>query len=309
MTETRVVELGGRRIEVSRPDKVLFPDAGVTKLDLAEYYASVAETMLPHLQDRPLAFKRYPDGIDREGFFQKDVPDHYPDWIERVDIPKEGGSITQVVLRDELAALVYLADQAAITPHAWLATTDALDRPDRLVIDLDPSNGDLQLVRAAARDVRTLFEDLGLAPFIMTTGSRGFHVVSPIEPDASFDETRALAHDIAELLCRRHPERYTIASRKEDRGERIYLDYLRNAYAQTSVAPYAVRARPGAPVATPIDWSELAGLAPDRWTLRSIPRRLGQKEDPWQDIDRHPRSTGPVREALDALLADASRGD
>lgn len=304
MSDRLELEVGGRSVEVSRPDKVLFPEAGVTKADLARYYASLAETMLPHLRDRPLAFKRFPDGIDESGFFQKDVPDHYPDWIGRVEVEKEDGAITQVVVRDEPASLVYLADQACITPHAWLAATSALRKPDRLILDLDPSGDDPALVRSAARDVRDILEAIDLVPFVMTTGSRGFHVVCPIEPDEDFDVVRELAHDVAELAARRRPDDYTTESRKAKRRGRVFLDYLRNAYGQTSVAPYAVRARAGASVAAPIDWDELAGIAPDAHDVRSMPRRLGQKPDPWRDIDEHRGSPAEARRALDGLLQD-----
>lgn len=302
MTDRLTLEVGGRVIEVSRADKVLFPHAGITKADLAEYYAAVAETMLPHLRDRPLAFERFPDGIEGDGFFQKDVPDHYPDWIARTEVEKEGGSLTQVVIRDEIASLVYLADQACVTPHAWLATTAALRHPDRLVLDLDPSGDDVAVIRAAARDVRDILESIGLVPFLLATGSRGFHLVCPIRPEQDFDDVRELARDVAELAARRHPEDYTTESRKAKRRGRVFIDYLRNAYAQTSVAAYAVRSRPAAPVATPIGWDELAGIAPDAYSVHSIPRRLAQKEDPWRSIDEHRPSLAEVRRALDGLL-------
>jgi bifunctional non-homologous end joining protein LigD len=296
------LRVGGRDIDVSRPGKVLFPDAGITKADLAEYYAAVAETMAPHLRDRPLAFERYPDGIGRSGFFQKDVPGYYPDWIARTEVEKEGGSLTQVVVRDELATLVYLAGQACITPHPWPARKDALRRPDRIILDLDPSGDDPALVRAAARDVRQIFEAIGLVPFLMTTGSRGFHVVCPLQPEQDSNDVRQLAQDVAELASRRRPDGYTTEWRKVRRRGRVFLDYLRNGYAQTSVAPYAVRSRAGAPVATPIGWDELAGIAPDAYTVRSIPRRLAQKDDPWRGIDGYRTSPTTARRALDELF-------
>jgi bifunctional non-homologous end joining protein LigD len=302
VSRTASIDIGGRSIEVSRPDKVMFPDVGITKVDLAAYYAAVAETMLPHLRDRPLTFQRYPDGIGAKGFYQKDVPRHYPDWIERVEVDKEGGSLTHVIVRDEPAALVYLADQACITPHAWLSTTAALDRPDRIVIDLDPSVDDPALVRAAARDVRAIFEAIELVPFLMTTGSRGFHVVSPIHPDHDNIAVRALARDIGELVVRGRPSDYTTEWSKAKRGGRLLLDYFRHGYAQTAVVPYGVRARPGAPVATPIDWQELAGLASDAYTLRSVVRRLAQKDDPWRDIEMARGSMSNARRALDRIL-------
>lgn len=301
--EERVLELDGREVEISRPEKILFPDAGLTKSDLVEYYRKVADRMLPHLRHRPLTLQRFPDGIDEEGFYQKEIGDHFPDWIERLEVEKkEGGTVTQVVCGDA-ATLVYLADQAAVTLHTWLSREDRLQRPDRIVFDLDPpesGKGGFDLVRAGARAYRELLEELGLAPFVMTTGSRGLHVTVPIERRQDFDEVRELARDASELLARRDPERFTTARSKEERGGRLFLDYLRNAYGQTGVAPYAVRARPEAPVATPLDWNELydGELGPRSYTVDNLFRRLGQKEDPWRDIESDARALGDAREQL-----------
>ena len=246
-------------------------------------------------------------GSARPGFFQKAVPDHYPDWMGRVDVDKAGGTITHVVVHDEPATLVYLANQACITAHAWLSTTAAIDQPDRLVLDLDPSTDAVELVRAAARDVRSVLEEIGLTAFIMTTGSRGFHVVSPITPELGFDGVRTFARDVADVVVRRHPRDYTMEWPRARRGGRVFLDYLRNGYAQTTVAPYAVRARPSAPVATPIDWGELAGLAPDAYTITSVRRRLSQKSDPWEGIDARRRSLTKARRILEALVEQEGR--
>jgi bifunctional non-homologous end joining protein LigD len=196
---------------------------------------------------------------------------------------------------------VFLANQACITPHAWLSRAPALDRPDRIILDLDPSGDDPALVRTAARDVRAVFEAIGLVPFLMTTGSRGFHVVSPVQPDHDNATVRSLALDIAELVAQGRPDDYTTEWSRAKRRGRIFLDYARHGYAQTAVAPYGVRARPGAPVATPIDWEELAGMAPDAYTLRSIGRRLAQKADPWRDIEGARGSIATARLALDEI--------
>lgn len=305
----RVVELDGREVEVSRPEKILFPDAGLTKSDLAEYCRKIADRMLPHLRRRPLTLQRFPDGIDEDGFYQKEIGSHFPDWIERVEVEKrEGGTVTQVVCGDA-ATLVYLADQAVVTLHAWLSREGRLERPDRIVFDLDPPESgeeDFDLVRAGARAYRELLEELGLAPFVMTTGSRGLHVTVPIERRRDFDEVRELARDASELLARRDPERFTTARSREERGGRLFLDYLRNAYGQTGVAPYSVRALPGAPVATPLEWDELDGgdLGPRSYRVDNLFRRLGQKEDPWRDIGDEARPLGDARERLDDLVRE-----
>jgi bifunctional non-homologous end joining protein LigD len=287
-------------VEVSRPGKALFPD-GTTKADLAGYYEAIAPVMLPHLAGRPLNLERYPDGIEAQKIFQQRAGSHFPDWIERVTVPKEGGEVEHVVARDA-DTLVYLADQACITPHAWLSRADRLERPDRLIVDLDPSNGRPAEVRRAARDFGTLLRELGLEPFAMTTGSRGYHVVAPLQRRQDFDDVRAFARDLAEVAAARD-RRLTVEQRKAKRGDRILIDVMRNAYAHTAVAPYAVRARRGAPVATPLHWEELedSKLRPDRWNLRTVQERVGRDGDPWADIARAARPLGPARRALDEL--------
>jgi bifunctional non-homologous end joining protein LigD len=278
-------------VEISNPGKVLFPQAGVTKADLASYYERVAKHMLPHLRNRPVSMQRFPDGIDAGGFFHKDVPAHFPDWVRRVRVRKRGGSITHAIVRNT-DTLVYLADQACITPHVWLARADRLDRPDRLVFDLDPTRKDFAAVRTAARVLGDLLDEVGLPRFAMVTGSRGIHIWVPLRREAGFDEVRAFARGVAAALERRHPDLVTTAQRKSKRGDRILVDVMRNAYAQTVVPPYAVRARPEAPVATPLRWHELSDsrLQPDRWTTRNLFRRLSRTSNPWADLAVSARS-------------------
>jgi bifunctional non-homologous end joining protein LigD len=296
------IRAGRRVVKVSRPDKPLFPD-GITKADLARYYEAVADTMLPHLAGRPLNLERYPDGIDGQRIIQQRASDHFPGWIERVTVAKRGGTVEHVVASDP-ATLVYLANQACITLHPWPSRADRLDRPDRLIVDLDPSDGRAADVRRAALDVGGLLRDLGLEPFAMATGSRGYHVVVPLQRRLGFDAVRSFARDVARLAAARDPERLTVEQRKAKRGDRILLDVMRNAYAHTAVAPYAVRARPGAPVATPLRWEELddAELRPDRWTIRSVVGRLERDGDPWKDIGRSARALGGARRRLDELV-------
>lgn len=298
------MEVGGRSVEVSSPDKVLFPDDGITKADLAGYYARIADTMLPHLDGRPISMHRFPDGIDGEDFFQKDVPDYFPDWIRAERVEKEGGSLDMAIV-EEPATLVYLANQACITPHVWLSRIDEPRRPDRLVFDLDPPGDDVGAVRDAARRLRDLLEETGLVPFVMTTGSKGFHVTVPLDRSADFDEVRGFARRCAELLAGRHPKALTVEQRKAKRRGRVYIDTMRNAYAQTAVAPYAVRAREGAPVATPVDWDELGRTEPRTYTIGSLFRRLGRKDDPWAKIDREAGAIGPASERLAEVDAEA----
>jgi bifunctional non-homologous end joining protein LigD len=301
---TLEIRAGRRTVGITRPDKPLFP-CGITKADLARYYEAVADAMLPHLAGRPLNLERFPDGIEGHRLVQQSAGKYFPGWIARAQTPKKGGSVEHVVARDA-ATLVYLAGQAALTLHRWLSRTDRLDRPDVLVVDLDPSDPSSD-VRGAAVRFGALLRDLGLEPFAMTTGSRGFHVVAPLQRRADFDAVRAFARDLARLAAARDPEQLTVEQRKAKRGGRILVDVMRNAYGQTAVAPYSVRPRPGAPVATPLRWEELEDpqTRPDGWTLRTLPDRLERDGDPWRAIGRSARALGEPRRRLDALLAGA----
>jgi bifunctional non-homologous end joining protein LigD len=294
-------------VELSNPDKVLFPDAGVTKADLAAYYERVSDRMLPHLRGRPISMQRFPDGIEKGGFFHKDVPDYFPEWIERVRVRKRDGSLTQAIVCDR-DTLRYLVDQATITPHVWLSRADDLNRPDRLVFDLDPSRKDFGSVRRAARELGVLLEEVGLPHYAMTTGSRGIHLWVPLRREAGFDEVRKFARDVAAEAERRSPTLVTTAQRKAKRGDAILIDIMRNAYAQTAVPPYAVRPKPGAPVAMPLAWDELwdSKLAPDRWTTRSAFRRLSRKGELWPGFGRARVGLATARRRLDRLSADGS---
>lgn len=273
-----------RTVDISSVDKVFFPDAGITKGELLDYHVRIAEPMLAHLRERPVAVKRYPDGLQGQGFFQKNAGSHYPGWLRRQDIPKrDGGSLDHVVV-DEPATLVYLADQGTIEFHPWLSRADDLEHPVELILDLDPpADGQIDAIRGAARDVRTLLDDLEAPSRIKTSGSAGFHIHLPLDGSAGWDVSSQLARSLAEAVCDRHPDRLTTSQRKQGRTGRVFVDWLRNSYGQTSVAAYSVRARPGAPVATPIDWDELGGVEPRSYHVRNLFRRLGQREDPWRE--------------------------
>lgn len=290
-TAATVLDCAGERVRVSHPDKVLFPGEGITKADLARYYAGVAEVAFPLLRDRPVTQERFPDGIGSGGFYHKDIDHAVPGFVGTVELAKRGGTVRHVVVAHP-AALVWLAQQNCVTPHIGLARTDRLRQPDRLIVDLDPPGDEVDdavvdLVRHAARRTRAVFEEAGLTPFVMTTGSRGLHVVAPLRRGPDYEVVGAVASVLASHIAARDPQRLTTAFHKAKRGRRLYLDVGRNGYAQTAVAPYAVRARPGAPVATPLDWDELGRTHPAGHDLASIPRRLGQKACPWADIDAH----------------------
>lgn len=299
------MRIGRRSIDISNRDKVFFPDVGVTKGDLIDYYDEVAEAMLPHLKRYGVSMERYPDGLSGEGFYNKDAPDYFPGWIHTVTVPKrEGGSFNAPII-DGKATLIYLADQAMITPHLYLARSDDLEHPDKMIYDLDPPEGtrDFHAVREAALDLRDVMRELNLTPWVQTTGSKGFHVVVALDRGEEFDPVRRFAHDLALLLVRRHEDKYTLEQRKNKRQGRIFFDVLRNSYGATAVAPYSVRTRSGATVATPVDWEELErGASPRDWTLKNIPERLSQRGDPWSGMMRHALALGDRRGDLDDLL-------
>jgi bifunctional non-homologous end joining protein LigD len=287
-----VVKAGRHTIEITHPDKAMFERPEVTKRELVRHYESVAAAMAPHIRGRPLALESFPRGTSQRGFFMKSIPSHFPGWVDRAEVPKKGGSLTQVI-GGQTATLVYLAGQNVVTPHIWLSRVDALRQPDRLIIDLDPSPGiGFAAVRAAARAAGERLRAAGLVPHAMVTGSRGIHVVCPLRRGPSFPDVHAYARALAEEMVDDDPRHLTLEWRRDDRGARIYLDVNRINYAQHAVAPYAVRARPGAPVAMPIRWDELDDrrLAPDRWTTRTAGRRLADEGDAWKGIARRART-------------------
>ncbi|WP_277049616.1 non-homologous end-joining DNA ligase [Ruania albidiflava] len=291
-------------VRISRPEKEMYPATGqakaVTKADVARYYADLTERMLPHLRGRPISMQRFPDGIEGSSFYEKKVPGHFPDFVATTEVDTADGSQRQVTITDQ-RTLVYLADQACLTPHVWLSAAEHLDAPDQLIIDLDPSVPGLTAVRRATTAVGELLDELGLTSFVKTTGSRGYHVLVPLRPERNFDDVRRFARSLAQVLIARAPDLLTLEARKNKRGERVLVDIQRNAYGQTAVPPFALRARPGAPVATPIGWDEVSRVAPDGHTIRSIKRRLAQIDDPWDGIGRRRQSLTKADERLRRL--------
>lgn len=279
------------RTALTHPEKTLFP-GGVTKQDVASYYESVADRMLAFLEDRPLVMQRFPDGIEKDGFYQKNAADYFPDWIRRVQVPKQGGTVNHVLCND-LDTLLYLVNHNTITFHTWLSKADALYNPDLLVFDLDPpAKKDARALRKAALDVRDLLRELGLNSFVQTSGSRGFHIDVPLDREHDFDTVGAFAMDVANTLVARDPELYTTEFRKKKRGNRIFIDTLRNAYAQTAVAPYSLRPKRGAPAATPLEWHEVEDgtVRPDQFNLKNMRERLRSDGDPWRSLLSKPQS-------------------
>ncbi len=290
---------GPYAFEVEREEKLFFATAGFSKADLMAYYAAVARFMIPHLRDRPLTLQRFPDGISNEGFFQQQASDYFPDWIARATVEKQDGHVTHVVAQNE-ATLVYLASQACICIHAWLSRMDKPRHPDRIVFDLDPPGDSFDGVVAGAVLIKDKLADLGLSCFVMSTGSRGLHVVVPISRAQNFDDTREFAKAVADRVVRERPTEVTVEQRKAKRRGRLYIDVMRNAYGQTAVAPYSVRAKPGAPVAIPLTWEEVesGGVCPSDFTIENVPLRLEKRGDVWHALGRGAQSLTKAERAL-----------
>jgi bifunctional non-homologous end joining protein LigD len=285
--------------EISHADKVYYPADGLTKGDVVEYYRAVADVMLPHLRGRPLTLRRFPDGIGKPGWFQKHPGEHFPDSIRVERVPRRGGGTDDYVVCEDAGTLEYLANQGTVEFHVWLSTVDAPERPDRLVLDLDPPDGTpVAELRAVARRIRDHYERAGLTAFVQATGGRGFHVLAPLDAKSDTEVVLELSRALADRVAGDDPDRLTTAQRKDKRGDRIFLDANRNGYAQTFVAPYSLRARPGAAAATPLDWRELGKADPASWGPRKEKQRLARKQDPWRELDEH---AGSAEAALKQL--------
>lgn len=289
---------------ITHPEKILFPDDGITKGELAAYYEAIAPVMLPHLAARPITMERYPAGIGEPGFFHKDVSKGFPPWLERVEVPKKGGTVHHPIVRDT-RSLLWLANQNCITPHVWPSRAPNLYRPDVCVFDLDPSEEDPPALRAAALGVRDLLSELGVTSWIKTSGSKGFHIVAPLDGDTDFGEVARFAHMAGRLLVARDPDRLTQEFSKADRGRRILVDTGRNGYSATFAAAYAVRAKPGAPVSAPCTWTEVerAEVGPRTFTLRTMADRVAAVGDLWSDMAA--QSLRPAIETIERLRQES----
>src|SRR5260370_34282042 len=243
------------RMVISHPEKVMFPDDGITKGELAAYYEAVAPLMVPHIDGRPVTMERFPNGIGQGGFLQKDVSKGFPEWLERVEAPKKGGVVHYPLVRDS-RSLLWLANQNCITPHVWTSRITDLYRPDVCVFDLDPSGDEPDVLRTAALAVRDVLGELGLPSWVKASGSKGFHIVAPLDGQAGFDEVAGFAHGVAEILVKRDPDHLTMEFSKADRGGRILVDTWRNAWGATFAAVYGVPSKPWAPVSGPVTRAE-----------------------------------------------------
>jgi bifunctional non-homologous end joining protein LigD len=289
---------------ITHPEKVLFPDDGITKGALAAYYEAVAEIMVPHITGRPITMERFPSGIGQKGFIQKDVSKGFPAWLERVEAPKKDGVVHHPIVKDA-RSLLWLANQNCITPHVWTSRAPDLFKPDICVFDLDPSKEDAEALRGAALAVRDLLDELGLRSWVKTSGSKGFHIVVPLDGKADFGAVHGFAHTIGTVLVSRDPKRLTQEFSKADRGGRILVDTGRNGYSATFAAPYAVRARPGAPISTPCTWEEIESgdVGPQTFTLKTIADRVESVGDLWAGLRKRRFS---LRSKIKQIEAEAA---
>ncbi|MCB9748759.1 MAG: ATP-dependent DNA ligase [Myxococcales bacterium] len=303
-----VLGLGDHMIELTNEDAVMFREPRLTKGDLVGYYLEVAAHMLPHLEDRPLTVERFRKGVKAGGFIQKNAPESYPGWVRREFVHRKKTQAPPVehVVCDDVATLVFLANQRCVTLHVPPVRADMLDHPDQVIFDFDPPDegeASFAAVREGAQQVGELLRQLGLRPYVKTSGSKGLHVIAPLDRRAHVDDVRAFGKAVCEVIARQYPGTFTTSVSKEERVGKVFLDYLRNGYAQTVVAPYSVRAIEGAPVSTPITWQELRDpeMHARRFTVTNVRPRLNAVGDPWRDIRRDPGSLDAAAAALDNL--------
>ena len=293
---------------ITHPDKVLFPDDGITKGELAAYYERIAPLILPHIVQRPVTMERFPGGIGQKGFLQKDVVKGFPEWLQRVEVPKKDGTVHYPIVTDT-QSLLWLVNQNSITPHVWISRAPELLRPDICVFDLDPSVDDASMLRDAAVSLRDLLEEIGLPSWVKTSGSKGFHIAVPLDGKTDMDDVARFAHTVGTVLVKRDPKNLTQEFHKVDRGRRILIDTGRNGWSATHAAVYAVRARPGAPVSAPCTWEEIESgtVGPRSLTLRNMADRIESVGDLWSGMRRRRRSLQRPMQTLRSLAEKAKK--
>jgi bifunctional non-homologous end joining protein LigD len=272
-------------VRLSNPDKILYPEQGITKIELAQYYVAVADRILPHVANRPVTMVRCPTGRGKKCFYQRHAGSGVLEQLHEVTVP--GFDEPYLFLKD-VGGLIAMVQMGVLEMHPWGVTVDRPDVPDRIIFDLDPDEGlGFEVVIRAAHDVRERLQALGLESFVKTTGGKGLHVVVPIEPVTPWREAKAFAKRVSAEMAADAPDRYLTRISKAERAGRLFIDYLRNDPTSTAVAAYSTRSRPGAPVAMPLDWSEVtAGLDPCEFTIRTVPARIAEVADPWAQITK-----------------------
>jgi len=286
-------------VVITHPDKVLFPDDGITKGELAAYYEMIAPVMLPHILRRPITMERFPAGIGKKGFLQKDVSKGFPDWLQRVEVPKKDGVVHHPIVTDT-RSLLWLVNQNSITPHVWTSRAPEVYFPDICIFDLDPSVDDADMLRMAALAIRNLLEEFGLPSWVKTSGSKGFHIAVPLDGKADMGVVERFAHAVGSFVAGQDPKNLTQEFHKANRGVRVYVDTGRNGWSATHAAAYAVRAKSGAPVSAPCTWEELESgkVGPRTFTLRNMAARIEAVGDLWADMRKRRRSLQRILEKL-----------
>src|SRR5918995_117939 len=305
VAEEHALDVAGRGITITSPDKVFFSERGETKLDLVRYYLAVEEPLMRAARGRPTLMQRFPHGAEGSSFFQKRVPESAPEWLQTTIVSTPNGTTSRALVLADMAHVVWAVNLACLGFHVWPYPHDHPDIADELRLDLDPQPGvDFEEVRAAAAEVRNLLDELGIVGYPKTTGNRGVHVYVRIEPRWDSYQVRAAAVAAARELERRRPDLLTAAWWKEERGARIFVDYNQNAPHKTVFGAWSVRARVGAPVSTPVSWDELAEVHPDELTIATVPERVARDGDPWAGIADDPQSLEPLLAMSERDMAD-----
>jgi bifunctional non-homologous end joining protein LigD len=291
---------------ITHPEKLLFPADGISKGELAAYYERVSAVMLPQIAGRPLTMERFPAGIDNKGFMQKDVSKGFPEFLERVEVAKKDGTVHYPLINDA-RSLAWLANQNCITAHVWTSRVPRLDKPDLCVFDLDPTHDQPDVLCNTALALRDLLTELGLVSWIKTSGSKGYHIVVPLDASASFDAVWHFSHSVGALLVKQQPDALTQEFLKSERGGRILIDTGRNGHGATFAAAYTVRPKPGAPVSAPCTWQELerGEVGPQTFTLRTMAARLERVGDLWAELARSGQSLERAAEQVRRRISGA----
>jgi DNA ligase D len=297
VADEQTLEIAGREITLTSPDKVFFAERGETKLDLVRYYLAVAEPFLRASGGRPTLMQRFPGGAEGKSFFQKRVPKGSPEWLETTIVSTPNGTTARALVLADMAHVAWAVNLACLGFHVWPYLSERPEVTDELRLDLDPQPGvGFEEVRAAAAEVRGLLDELGIVGYPKTTGNRGLHVYVRLEPRWDSYQVRAAAVAAARELERRQPDLITSAWWKEERGQRVFVDYNQNAPHKTVFGAWSVRARPGAQVSAPLTWEEIDGVHPDELTIMSVPERLAAHGDPWEGVNERPQSLEPLLE-------------
>ncbi|MDQ3738438.1 MAG: non-homologous end-joining DNA ligase [Actinomycetota bacterium] len=298
------LEVDGRLLAISHPDKVMFPEHGETKGDLARYYVAVGGPLMRTVRDRPTLLQRFPNGVKGQSFFQKRIPESAPEWLQTTIVSTPNGTTSRAIVMADLAHVLWAANQGCLGFHPWPYRAGRPEHTDELRIDLDPSPGvTFEMVREAATEVRAFFDELDITSFPKTTGNRGLHVYARVEAGWDSIGVRQAAVSLAREMERRRPDLITAAWWKEERGARVFVDFNQNAPHKTVFGAWCVRSRVGAQVSTPLSWDELADIHPDELSMRTVPDRVSANGDPWATIDDRPQSIEPLVERYRADLA------